>query len=145
MEEGARAAGQEELCQQLSTVDKSLRFLVLIILSVLLSFYSVLIQRRGLVCTIEGDTQAAGALPKVFPIKITAGALVIAALGFFLCLALQTCKAAAQGGDPVAQKSASTNVLASLLVFAAALLRFDDLNFVESSQSQLLAQDDLPA
>ena len=52
---------QELLEEQLNTVDQSIFFLILLILSVLLSFWSVLIQRGQLVCTIAGKTEAAQA------------------------------------------------------------------------------------
>ena len=135
---------QEVLEEQLGTVDQSIFFLILIILSVLLSFWSVLIQRGQLVCTIEGNTEAAAAAPDVFPIKISASALVIGSLGFFLCLALQTCRTAAQGDDPAAQKSAGMNVWASLFVFVAALIRLYDLNFMECRQSALVEENVQP-
>lgn len=139
------SAERDALCQQLGITDESLRFLVLIILSILLSFSSVLLQRRQLVCTIEGNTQAAAAVPDVFPMKCAAGALVVGSLGFFLMLALNTCKTAAQGDDCVAQRSASTNVWASLFVFTAALLRLWDLNYLRRCQPTLTQDDDLPA
>ena len=82
------------LREQLRTVDESLLFLLLIVLSVLLSYW---------------------------------GALVVGALGFFLCLALKTERETARGGTPAARRSACTNLWASLFVFLAALLRLDDL------------------
>ena len=121
---------QELLEEQLNTVDQSIFFLILLILSVLLSFWSVLIQRGQLVCTIEGKTEAAAAAPKIYPIKISASALVVGSLGFFLCLALQAC-----------QKSAGMNVWASLFVFAAALIRLYDLNFMERNQNTLVDEN----
>lgn len=142
MEENA--SQQDLLWEQLGITDESIRFLVLIILSVLLSFWSVLIQRGQLVCTLEGDARGAQAAPDVFPIKIAAGALVVGSLGFFLMLALNTCKTAAQGEDPVARHSASMNVWASLLVLTAALIRLYDLNYVRNHQPTLTQDDPLP-
>lgn len=132
---------QELLEEQLNTVDQSIFFLILLILSVLLSFWSVLIQRGQLVCTIEGKPEAAAAAPKIYPIKISASALVVGSLGFFLCLALQACRSAAQDGDCVSQKSAGMNVWASLFVFAAALIRLYDLNFMERNQNTLVDEN----
>ena len=102
------------LREQLRTVDESLLFLLLIVLSVLLSYWGVRIQREA-------------ALPRVFPIRLSASALVVGALGFFLCLALKTERETARGGTPAARRSACTNLWASLFVFLAALLRLDDL------------------
>lgn len=77
---------EDTLRQQLGIVDQSLGFLLILIASVLLSFYTVVIQRRGLCLTILGDTKAAAGLPDVYPIKRRASAMVVGSLGFFLCL-----------------------------------------------------------
>lgn len=115
------------LREQLRTVDESLLFLLLIVLSVLLSYWGVRIQREGLCRTLQGDAEGAAALHRVFPIRLSASALVVGALGFFLCLALKTERETARGGTPAARRSACTNLWASLFVFLAALLRLDDL------------------
>ena len=109
------------LREQLRTVDESLLFLLLIVLSVLLSYWGVRIQREGLCRTLQGDAEGAAALPRVFPIRLSASALVVGALGFFLCLALKTERETARGGTPAARRSACTNLWASLFVFLAAL------------------------
>ena len=88
------------LREQLRTVDESLLFLLLIVLSVLLSYWGVRIQREGLCRTLQGDAEGAAALPRVFPIRLSASALVVGALGFFLCLALKTERETAPGGTP---------------------------------------------
>lgn len=134
---------QKQLCAQLKTVDRSLFFLVLIILSVLLSFWSVQIQRRQLADAVTGDTADAAALPPVFPIKLIAGSLVTAALGFFFALALDTLDSQEPGGNPAARRSAGINVWASLFVLAAALLRLWDL--VESQSAAAAEESTLPA
>ncbi len=121
------------LNKQLRTVNQSLFYLALIILSVLLSFWSVLIQREQLEKQLAGNPQKTAA-PDVFPIRLSASALVVCALGFFFCLALQTCRNASQGKDSAAQKSAGMNVWASTFVLAAALIRLYDLNFVEGAR-----------
>ena len=95
------------LREQLRTVDESLLFLLLIVLSVLLSYWGVRIQREGLCRTLQGDAEGAAALPRVFPIRLSASALVVGALGFFLCLALKTERETARGGTPAARRSAS--------------------------------------
>ena len=51
---------RQTLCSQLKTVDASLLFLLFIILSVVLSYAAVGIQRRQLADTLAGNTQAAG-------------------------------------------------------------------------------------
>ena len=132
---------QEELQEELKTVNQSLIFLVLIVFSVLLSLWGVLIQRRQLECTIAGNTDAVEALPPVFPIRHAAGSIIVGALGFFLCLALRTWHEATQEDDPAARRSACTNLWASLFVFLAALLRLDDLHSAENCRSDEARED----
>lgn len=134
---------QKELCGQLETVDRSLFFLTAVVASVLLSFWSVGIQRRQVADAIAGETTQE--LPEVFPIKLTAGALVTGALGFFFALALDTLEQAERGEDPAALRSARINAWASLLVLAAALLRLDDVLFVQSNRKAPVQESTLPA
>ena len=131
------------LKEQLGTVNQALFYLMLIILSILLSLWSVLIQREQLENALAGNSQET-ATPDLFPIKRTASVLTVSALGFFFDLALRTCRDAARGNDPAAQKSAAMNVWASLFVLTAALIRFCDLNFMESVQRSLLAENVQP-
>lgn len=131
------------LCRSLRQVDTSLVFLVLILFSVLLSYWSVGIQRDQLCRTIQGKDVSG--FPSVYPIKHAAAAIVVGSLSFFLCLALSADRQAQAGSDPAACRSARVNLWASILVLAAALLRLDDLTFVERSrQSALLEEDTLP-
>ena len=136
---------QAELRGQLETVDRSLFFLTAVAASVLLSFWSVGIQRRELAGVISGCP--AEGLPEVFPIKLTAGALAAGALGFFFALALESLDKARRGEDAAAPPSARVNAWASLLVLAAALVRLDDLLFVQA-QTQIgppVGESTLPA
>ena len=112
--------------EQLATADQSLGFLLVLVASVLLSFWTVTVQRRGLCLTLAGEEEQAAALPDVLPARRTAGAMVIGSLGFFLCLALRAWEDA-QSGTEAACRSASANLWASLFVLLAALLRFLDL------------------
>lgn len=125
---------RQALKEQLGTVNQSLFYLVLIILSVLLSFWSVLIQREQLEELLVGNSSKTAA-PDVFPIKLSASALVVSGLGFFFCLSLRACRDAACGNDPAAQKSAGMNVWASLFVLAAALIRLYDLMEARNSST----------
>lgn len=124
---------RETLERQLDTVNQSVFFLILIIFSVLLSFWSVLIQRGQLADALEG--RSVEGAPGVFPIQAGASALIVGSLGFFFCLALQTFQSAAGDGDPAARKSAGMNLWASLFVLAAALIRLYNLNFTQRNQS----------
>ena len=115
---------EEALKRQLCTVDGSLLFLGLLLLSVGLSYWGVSLQREGLCRTLRSGAEGAANLPEVFPIRLWASALVVGCLGFFLCLAVRTAR---EAGDGAGAASARTNLHASVLVFLAALLRLDDL------------------
>ena len=140
---------EDTLRRQLGIVDQSLGFLLILIASVLLSFYTVVIQRRGLCLTILGDTKAAAGLPDVYPIKRRASAMVVGSLGFFLCLALIAWQQAERGDDCVARRSAAVNLWASLFVLLAGILRLMDLDFVAccsgDSAAATLEDSTLPA
>ena len=131
-EEQAQRAILEE---QRSIVDQSLGFLLVLVASVLLSFWTVTVQRRGLCLILAGEGEQAAALPDILPVKRVAGAMVIGALGFFLCLALNTWEEARTGPEAT-RRSASSNLWASLFVLVAALLRFLDLGQQEAQGEQ---------
>lgn len=120
------------LNEQLGMVNQSLFYLILIILSVFLSFRVELIQREQLEEALAGKPQKA--VPDVFPLQFSASVVVAGALGFFFCLSLRVCRDAAQGDDPDLQRSAGMNVWASLLVLAAALIRLYNLGFMEDAR-----------
>lgn len=115
---------REELCEQLDTVDTTLNFLVVIILSVLLSFWATLRQRGAICLELQGETAAAEEAGEVYPIRAVAGALVIGALGYFFWLAWRLWEDADSG---LSRSSARANLWASALVLAAAIIRWRDL------------------
>ena len=109
--------------EELATLDQSVFFLVLLILGVLISFSATVEQRSALARALcRGEPENINVLPK----RCAANALIVGTTGFFAWLA---CRAAhqVQEEDCAGQRSARTNLLASLLVFAAALLRWSDL------------------
>lgn len=117
----------DALRESLRQVDTSLFFLLLVIFSVLLSFWATRIQREQLRLALAGgDVEGC---PSVFPLRCGAAALVIGALGFFFALTLDRLGQAGEGGDPASLRA---NALASALTLAAALIRFDDLRREES-------------
>lgn len=122
---------REELERGLCTLNSSIFFIVVLVGSILLSWLSLLEQRRQ-VCDLLINPETAQT-SSVFPLRLGASALVIGALGFFFCLSLRRQKQACAGEDPVEKRSACINAAASTLVLGAALLRLDDLLFVEQS------------
>ena len=117
---------KQELCGQLCTADTSLAFLVLLILSICLSWQGTAIQREGLCRVLLGEEQE---VPDVFHIRLVASALVVGCLTFFFGLALDTWEESRCAGQ-TARRSADLNAWASLFVLAAALLRLCDLVLV---------------
>lgn len=120
-------AEREELLEQLDTVDTTLKFLAVIIISVLLSFWATLRQREAVCLTLLGEEAAAEEVGEVYPIRAVAGALVIGALGYFFWLAWRLWEDAESG---VARGSARANLWASALVLSAAIIRWRDLRQV---------------
>ncbi len=120
---------REELLGQLSTADQSIRFVVLIVAAVILSLRATTIQRGAVCAQLEGRR---GDTREVYPLRHTANSLVIGALGFFLCLAIRAWREADKG-DCVRARSAHSNLWASMLVLAAAMIRYEDVEFSHAS------------
>lgn len=114
---------QEKLCEGVDALDQSLIFVAVIIAGVLLSFRALLVQRDGLCVQLAGGEPDLSCL---YPIRHTASSLIAGALAFFLCLSARSA-AGADPNDPVALRSGRANLLASVLVFLAAAIRFDDV------------------
>ncbi|HIT31295.1 MAG TPA: hypothetical protein IAC25_00420 [Candidatus Enterenecus stercoripullorum] len=117
---------QETLRENLKTLDESSQFLIAIVASLLLSLRALLLQRGQVCAALAGETAPQRS---VYPLRHTAGALTLGAVGFFLCLAARTL-AQADPEDPAALCSARSGLAASVLVFAAAAIRLDDTEFL---------------
>jgi len=136
--------GEEQvLRRQLETVDGAVFFILLLIAAICLSFFSTVIQRRGLALTLDGREKQAAELPDTYPIQRLSGAIVIGATGFFLLLGLQGMRDAA-GEDRAARRAAAMNLRAAALVLAAALLRLDALDLREARRRGALLAEPLP-
>lgn len=119
--------------EQLSALNQSLGFLLLIIFSVLLSFYALTLQRKQLVYSRECPEKLAG-LPPLFPVRLLAGAIVSGSLCFFLQLTLRGSR---EPGQTFYQlRSSRRNVVAGFLVLAAALIRLFDLSETQALLSR---------
>ena len=109
------------------TLDLVLVCLSLLLFTLLLSWRAARLQRDSMsACSGGGD----GALLEIGGLRCAAGALVLPPLAFFFKLALETWRSAQDLGD-AAGCSAGINVWASLLVLAAALLRYWDLTVIQ--------------
>lgn len=111
----------------LMTLDWSVLFLLVLIAGVLLSFAATVEQRNGLAgqlfCGREDVTD-------VFPTRRLVSVLVVGATGFFAWTACRTAKSTQQQGTCAEKRSAQANLAASVLVFAAALIRLNDLEMI---------------
>lgn len=122
------------LAGEARTLDDSLGYILAVIGSVLLSYKATVLQRDGVCLDLAGEETAAGAAQaQVRRLRLLSGAILIGALGYFLCLALRA--ANQTRGDPVAARSSQTNLTASVLVLLAALLRFLDQKGQEASDA----------
>lgn len=105
------------------TLDIVLVCLSLLLFTLLLSWRAARLQRDSMsACSGGGD----GALLEIGGLRRAAGALVLPPLAFFFRLALETWRSA-----PDPEGSARINAWASLLVLAAALLRYYDLTVIQ--------------
>lgn len=110
----------DEAGKQLCIIDQSKWFLLILIVAVILSYYTVDIQRKQLVCSVT-DPQLCKCLPKTFPLQAVTGLMTLAALVFFEKL---SCYNVTQAQTPSAVRENKWNHLASILVLAAAAIRF---------------------
>ena len=115
------------LCRQLGDIDGSLEHILVLLVSVGLSFRATALQRRGLCEILEGKESA---MPDVFCLRLGGSLLVIMALGFFFALAVERWQNS-RSGSCRERKSADLNAWAALLVLAAALIRLYDLTQVQ--------------
>ena len=132
---------REELEKAIQALDGSIFFIVVIVASVMLSWLSLVKQRRDACEALEtGDTAQD---PSIFPLRLGASALIIGALGFFFYMSVQRHKQACERTDPVEKRSSYINAAAATLVLAAALLRLDDLLYVKRSRESTLTEPEL--
>lgn len=101
--------------KELEQANKSLFFLTVLLGSILLSWQALWLQWEGLCRGEETD---------VTRLRLAASALVVVSLAVFFCLALRN-RRDAEG--TAGEGYADINVLASLLVLLAALLRLGEL------------------
>lgn len=129
--------------EDLETMDVSLIFFFLVIFSILLSLWAALIQREQLRLALKGEDDSH--LPSAGAIRLTASSVTVGCLGFFLCLALDTRRRAQVEGTATEQRSARSNVWASLLVLLSAILRLWDLQSIANDvQTPLLEETTFP-
>lgn len=129
---------REALEEALDTLNGSIFFIIVIVGSILLSWLSLLKQRQQVREALTGSEVTQDC--SVFPLRLGSSALILGALGFFFCMALRRRVQACGGEDPVEKRSSLFNAAASTLVLGAALLRLEDLLFVERSGQNALTE-----
>lgn len=131
---------QLEQKDALATLDWSILFLLLLIVGVLLSFAATVEQRDGLarlVCCGQEDTT------DVFSTRWLVSILVVGATGFFAWVACRSAKKTMCQGGCAEQRSARANLLAAVLVFAAALIRLNDLELIGRDRQNAALEETL--
>ena len=114
-----------EQTEELAQTNWVIIFLVLVIVSVLLSFAATVQQREDLVNTLCQRSEPAA---DVFPLRWTAGVLVTGATAFFAWLSCRNARQTAEQGDDCAIEKARADLLAALMVFGAAVIRLINLD-----------------
>ena len=131
---------QLEQKDELATLGWTVLFLVLLIVGVLLSFSATVEQRDGLarlVCFGQENTT------DVFSTRWLASILVTGATGFFAWAACRSMKKTLCQGDCGEKRSAQANLLASILVFVAALIRLNDLELIGRDRQSAALEETL--
>lgn len=131
---------QLEQKDELATLGWTVLFLLLLIVGVLLSFSATVEQRDGLarlVCCGQEDTT------DVFSTRWLASILVVGATGFFAWAACRSMKKTQCQGSCTQQRSAQANLLASVLVFVAALIRLNDLELIGRDRQNAALEETL--
>lgn len=111
----------EEIKEQLKVIDESQSYLLIILGSILLSYYTVSLQRQQLICSATSP-ELCECLPEILPLQSVSSIMVIVALTYFYNLSGQTLKAAKNDGTAQCQDEISH--MASTLVLLAAMMRF---------------------
>lgn len=109
-----------EIRNQLAVINQSQCYLLMIIASLLLSYYSVNVQRQQLICTAK-DPALCKCLPETLPLQKVSSLMVIIALTFFFYLSGNTLCQSQTSRECCLNQS---NHFASTLVLLAALIRF---------------------
>lgn len=118
---------REELCQQLGRAEGSLAHILVLLISIALSYRATALQRDGLCRVAMGEEET---VPDVFPLRLGASLLVVMALTYFFALAVVGWEES-QEGSCRERRSGELNAWAALLVLAAALIRLYDLTQVQ--------------
>lgn len=118
-----------EIQKQLAVIDQSQWYIGVIIAAIVLSYYSVSIQRKQVICSAT-DPELCKCLPKALPFQAVSSILIIVSLIYFFNLSADTYKQS-QGAKQCCRNG--LNHLSSCLVLVAALVRFG-----------LLTQQDIP-
>lgn len=126
----------------LGSVNDSLRFLVLFVLSILLSLAGLLRQRQRICAALQGDDPSC--CPSPYPLQHAAGAINVGGLTFFFLLTLQNWSESRLDASGEGESLARMNLWASLLVLAASVIRLLALDAARG-QETLSLDNDLPA
>lgn len=122
----------DEVKSQLAVIDQSQWYILVILAAILLSYYSVNLQKQQLICSAT-NPEISKCLPDTLPIQAVSSIMIIVALIFFFNLSGETLS-----NTPCNTKErcrGSLNHLSSTLVLVATLVRFGLLTLTPAQTS----------
>lgn len=123
----------DEVQSQLAVIDQSQWYILIILAAIVLSYYSVNLQKKQLICSAT-DPEISKCLPSTLPIQAVSSIMVIVALIFFFHLSGETlCNTPCNTKE---RCRSGLNHLSSTLVLVAALVRFGLLTTAPAQNSQ---------
>lgn len=124
---------QNNIEYELSILSESQNYIVYVIIGILLSYYSISIQKEQLICSYTGTD--CSYLPNQLLIQLTGNILILIAVFFFFNLSAVNLETPTDNSK--LQSSNELNYVASLLVVIATVIRFYDLT-TKYTQSDFL-------
>lgn len=125
--------------QDLNSLGTTEGFLLVLLVSGLLSFFATGRQREAICCQIAGEAKKAEELANVIPIRCAGTALAIGSAGYFLTLALRGRAQLGSDASDVARCSAELSILEAILVLGATVVRMTNLTISRQLSPQSTA------
>ncbi len=112
-----------EICKQIRVISKSQWYMIVTICAIFLSYYSVDIMKKQLVCSAT-DSKLCKCLPKALPFQTLSSVMVLVALFFYVQVSGDSLCQAKRQGNAKQVHDASLGHLSNLLVLIAGMIRF---------------------
>lgn len=112
-----------EICQQLHILSKSQWYMIVTIGAILLSYYSLNITKKNLICSAT-DPELCKCLPKTLPIQTVSSIMILLSLFFYVQISGKALCQVKEQCDPKQIHNGSLNHLSNILVLLAGMIRF---------------------